>query len=222
MVGRRAAASPLPQPPDILSKLSVPLVHSPLPPLSAPSRVISLPRGLLHRTRHFEPPYAWFALRPGKHGALQACRLQHARSTGLVIKRGFLTLPGYDPVLSPQTADTAADMCRLRGDKAVEGLAGGLHPAYGVRVSGSRIKRGRRIVLGSHGISYGNGVHGGTDRRDYGHVQTYGDRETFGFVRNPGANRRYGQGSFVNAYNNQAHAGGGDRYGVKYQGGSIG
>ncbi|KAL1421706.1 hypothetical protein MTO96_004090 [Rhipicephalus appendiculatus] len=101
------------------------------------------------------------------------------------------------------------------GDKAVEGLAG-LHPAYGVRVSGSRIKRGRRIVLGSHGISYGNGVHGGTDRRDYGHVHTYGDRETFGFVRNPSANRRYGQGSYGNAYNNQAHGAGGSRYGVGY------
>ncbi|XP_037269439.2 uncharacterized protein LOC119161185 [Rhipicephalus microplus] len=111
------------------------------------------------------------------------------------------------------------------GDKAVEGRTG-FYPGYGVGAYGSAFNRGGSFGLGSYGNSYGNGGfgynYGGSNRRDYGHVQTYGDRETFGIAQNAGANRRYGQGSFGNVYKNQAFGAGGNRYGVGYQGGYLG
>lgn len=111
------------------------------------------------------------------------------------------------------------------GDKAVEGRTG-FFPGYGVGAYGAGFNRGGSFGLGGYGNAYGNGGYGynygGTNRRDYGNVQTYGDRETFGLAQNAGANRRYGQGSFGNAYNNQAHGAGANRYGLGYQAGYLG
>ncbi|KAK8756174.1 uncharacterized protein LOC144115445 [Amblyomma americanum] len=110
-------------------------------------------------------------------------------------------------------------------DKAVEGRTG-YFPVYGGGAYGAGFNRGGSFGLGSYGNNYGQGGfgynYGGTNRRDYGNVQTYGDREAFGVSQSAGANRRYGQGSFGNAYNNQAHGAGANSYGAGYQGGYLG
>nr|XP_037291250.1 uncharacterized protein LOC119187100 [Rhipicephalus microplus] len=104
---------------------------------------------------------------------------------------------------------------------AARGL-GRFNPGYGVLVRGFHAKSGRRVLLGSHGIVYGNGVHGGSHRRDYGHEQTYGDRHNFGFLLNAGANHDYQQGRSGSAYENRDHGSGGNGYDVDYRGGFLG
>ncbi|KAL3245387.1 hypothetical protein MRX96_046976 [Rhipicephalus microplus] len=104
---------------------------------------------------------------------------------------------------------------------ALRGL-GRFNPGYGVLVRGFHAKSGRRVVLGSHGIVYGNGVHGGSHRRDYGHEQTYGDRDSFGFLLNAGANHDYQRGSSGSTYENQDHGSGSNGYDVDYRGGFLG
>ncbi|KAL1438700.1 hypothetical protein MTO96_047793 [Rhipicephalus appendiculatus] len=101
-------------------------------------------------------------------------------------------------------------------------LVGGFGPGLGGGQYGSAFNQGGSFQTGAEGNRYGQGGFnynvGGSKRRDYGNVQTYGDRESFGLNQNEGANRATGQSSFGNEYKNQEQGSGGQQFSSGFSG----
>lgn len=102
------------------------------------------------------------------------------------------------------------------------GFGGGFGPGLGGGQYGSAFNQGGSFQTGAEGNRYGQGGFnynvGGSKRRDYGNVQTYGDRESFGLSENAGANRATGQSSFGNEYKNQEQGSGGQQFSSGFSG----
>ncbi|KAL3210305.1 hypothetical protein MRX96_008826 [Rhipicephalus microplus] len=83
----------------------------------------------------------------------------------------------------------------------------------------TRVEVFRRVLRGTGMARVGFNYNvGGSNRREYGNVQTYGDRESFGLSKNEGANRATGQSSFGNEYKNQEQGSGGQQFSSGFSG----